>query len=62
MKRVAARWEATTAEAMAGCYAVELAHRLGYTSLVLEGDAISVVKVVEHKQDGAAPLFRIYDD
>lgn len=62
VKRVAARWDATMAEAMAARYAIELAYRFGFMHLVLEGDALAVVRAVELKQIGSAPLFQIYDD
>lgn len=62
VKRVAARWDATTAEAMAALYAVEVAQRLGFGRLVLEGDVIMVINAVKRIQEGVAPLFRIFND
>ena len=62
VRRVAARWDAPTAEAMAALYAVELATRLGYGNVIFEGDALMVVNALKNKSEGGSPIFQIFSD
>ncbi|XP_021714671.1 uncharacterized protein LOC110682644 [Chenopodium quinoa] len=59
------RCPATTpevAEAMAVRYGLQVARRLGYSKVVVECDAISVVQSVRRRISGYSPLFLVYDD
>lgn len=50
------------AEAMVARYAVEVSTWFGYDNLIFEGDASTVVNTMKNKIDGAAPIFRVYND
>lgn len=62
VKRVEAKWDATTAEAMAALYVVDLGQCFGYERVMCEGDALLVVNAVNNKCVGGAPLFHIFGD
>ena len=62
VKRVAAAWSAVLAESAATRYAMEVARRLGYGQLWLEGDALMVINAVNKQEDGLCPHFRIIND
>lgn len=62
VKRMQANWTPTLAEARAARYGVEVARRLGYANVILECDAMNVVRAIQEKQEGAAPFYLFYDD
>lgn len=62
VRRMAANWSPEMAEAAAARFGVEVARRLGYDSVVLECDAVNVVRVIREQQTGAAPIFLLFDD
>ena len=62
VRRGVAEWEATLAEAMGARYTMELAARLGYVRVSLEGDSLLVVNAVKDRRVGATPIFRIFSD
>ncbi|XP_021758506.1 uncharacterized protein LOC110723456 [Chenopodium quinoa] len=49
-------------EVMVVRYALMLAHRLGYSRIMVESDAINVIKAVNLKEYGRSPIFSVYDD
>lgn len=53
-KHVAARWDPTTTEVVAR-FALDLAHRLSFVYLVLEGDVVLVIYGVRKGDVGLAP-------
>ncbi|XP_056688734.1 uncharacterized protein [Spinacia oleracea] len=53
VKSVGARWKPALAEAGAARYGLELARRMGYKTVILECDALNVVRAIQEKQDGA---------
>ncbi|XP_021754195.1 uncharacterized protein LOC110719519 [Chenopodium quinoa] len=55
-------WPSEMAEAATARYGIEIARRMGYEKVVLEGDAINVVRAIKTKQEGAATIFLLYDD
>lgn len=60
VKRVEARWEVSLAEALGARYAMELATRLGYRRVVLEGDSLIVINAVKNRLLGVSPLFAFF--
>lgn len=62
VKRVEADWEPEVAEAGATRFGVELAKKMGYDCVVLECDALRVVKAIKLQQVGRAPVFLLYQD
>ncbi|XP_021726211.1 uncharacterized protein LOC110693398 [Chenopodium quinoa] len=61
-KRKAAIAAPEVVEAMAVRYAIMLAHRLGYSRIMVESDAINVIKAVNSKEHGRSPIYSVYDD
>lgn len=57
-----ASWAADMAEAGAIRYGVELARRLGYANVILESDALTVVRAIQDRKAGASPIFLLIDD
>ena len=55
-------WECNMAEVAAARYSMEVARRLGFTRIVLEGDSLKVVKSVRDCIDGASPIFHFFRD
>ncbi|XP_010696345.1 uncharacterized protein LOC104908875 [Beta vulgaris subsp. vulgaris] len=62
VRRRAANWDVSTAEAMAGLFAVELVHRFGYTRVVMEGDSLVVISGLKNKPVGGSPIFHVFND
>lgn len=60
-KKCQAMWDATTTEAAAALYAMELATHMGYTHISLEGDAMVVTSAIAKKDRGLTPIFLFYD-
>ncbi|KAK1363273.1 hypothetical protein POM88_038834 [Heracleum sosnowskyi] len=59
------RCEATSpdiAEAFAACYGLQVARRLGYSSIRVESDAANVVQATKEACNGVAPIHLIFDD
>lgn len=50
------------AEAGAARFGVEMARKLGLRSVVLECDALQVVRTIRENRKGVAPIFIFYDD
>ncbi|XP_021749910.1 uncharacterized protein LOC110715631 [Chenopodium quinoa] len=62
VQKTGCRWQSDYAEAAAARYGVEVASRLGYAYVVLECDALNVVRAVAENQQGAAPIFTFDED
>ncbi|XP_021866523.1 uncharacterized protein [Spinacia oleracea] len=62
VKRIGANWQPEMAEAGAARYGVELARRLGYSSVILESDSLKVVRAIKTRQEGVSPIYILYDD
>lgn len=62
VKRTDAAWSAEVAEASAALYGAALAKRLGYDKVILECDAMNVVRTIDKGEEGAAPIFLFYED
>lgn len=62
LKRLAARWDARLTECVAARYALDVALRLGFDNISLEGDALMVVNVVRQHANGLCSMFRVIDD
>ena len=50
-----------TSEASAACYGLEVALRMGYKMIQLEGDALNVINAINNKDNGLAPIHLVYD-
>ncbi|XP_021734136.1 uncharacterized protein LOC110700860 [Chenopodium quinoa] len=61
-KRKAAIVEPEIVEALVVRFALQLAYKLGYSRIMVESDAINVIKVVSSKEKGRSPIYSIYDD
>lgn len=59
---VQASWSVEATEAAAALYGLELAHRLGYDRVHLEGDAMNVIHAILIQSDGLTPLHLIYEN
>ncbi|KAL2939751.1 hypothetical protein RDABS01_011770 [Bienertia sinuspersici] len=62
VRRYWARWKVEMAEACAARFGVMLAHRLGYSKVILESDSLFVVTQVQNAPDGSAPIFHFFED
>lgn len=49
------------AEIKAALFALEVAHRMEYDNIILEGDAQQVINTINRKDTGLAPIFSLYD-
>lgn len=57
VRRWAGRWSVEMAEARAVLYGVQLARRLNFRNVVLEGDSFSVCNAIAKARMGEAPIF-----
>ncbi|CAO2828108.1 unnamed protein product [Amaranthus hypochondriacus] len=48
-------------ELAAAVFALEIAQRMEFTHIVLEGDAQTVINTIARKDSGLAPIFSMYD-
>lgn len=62
VRRMAVNWDPCLAEAGAARFGVEIAHRLRLTKVILECDALRVVKDIQARKRGAAPIYILLDD
>lgn len=56
-----ATWSSDISEAAAVLFCVEVAVRLGYRSVHLEGDSINVIRTIESSVSGCSPIHLLYD-
>ncbi|CAO2837898.1 unnamed protein product [Amaranthus hypochondriacus] len=49
-------------ELSAACFALEIACRMGYDHILLEGDAQSVVNSIRKKEKDLSPIYALYDN
>ncbi|CAO2816818.1 unnamed protein product [Amaranthus hypochondriacus] len=56
-----ANWDVEASEAMAAKYGLEIARRMGYDQIHLEGDALNVISAISNRIAGRAPIHLIYD-
>lgn len=61
-KRIESQWTSEVGEAGAARYGMEVARRFGFERIVLESDAANVIKAIQSKADGSAPIYLIFDD
>lgn len=61
VRRSNSLWNVDVTEAYAAKFGVELAVRLGYRQVYLEGDALNVISNIATGSLGATPIFLIYD-
>ena len=47
-------------EAAAALYGVEVAHRMGYNRIHLEGNAMNVINAISRQHKGLSPIHLIY--
>ncbi|XP_021839401.2 uncharacterized protein [Spinacia oleracea] len=62
VKRTDAAWSPNVAEASIALYGVALAKRLGYEKVMLECDAINIVRTIDKNEEGAPPIFLFFND
>lgn len=55
-----ASWPPELSELNAAVYGIEVAIRMGYTHIVLEGDCASVIKEIQNKATGLAPQYMLF--
>ncbi|CAO2841130.1 unnamed protein product [Amaranthus hypochondriacus] len=61
VRRSKSLWSVDMAEAYAAKFGIELAVRLGYSRIHLEGDALNIISKIATGCEGASPIFLIYD-
>lgn len=61
VRRIDARWPVEVCETAVGLFGIELALRLGYEYIHLEGDALTVVQTIESKREDCFALHLFYD-
>lgn len=61
VRRVWANWDAELSELLAAAFGVELARRLGFSHIVLEGDCAVVISGIRRCPSGFTPFFLILD-
>ncbi|KAK1383248.1 hypothetical protein POM88_020983 [Heracleum sosnowskyi] len=62
VKKIRSNWAPEMDEAEAARFGVKLARRLGYSNVILECDALNVVRTIHNRQEEAAPVFLMFDD
>ncbi|XP_074288445.1 uncharacterized protein LOC141613600 [Silene latifolia] len=55
-RRVEAEWDVEVAEARAASFGLEVANRLGFSNIILEGDALNVVLAVKNESVARSPF------
>ncbi|CAO2816157.1 unnamed protein product [Amaranthus hypochondriacus] len=50
------------AEAAAALYALDLAVRMGYTHVMLEGDAMMVTTTIARRELDLTPMFQLFEN
>ncbi|CAO2820766.1 unnamed protein product [Amaranthus hypochondriacus] len=61
VRRIKASWNVELSELMAAAYGLELARRLGYSHVILEGDCSTVIHGIWQCPRGFSPFFLILD-
>lgn len=62
VRRLGVNWTPVMAEAGAARFGMEVVSSLGYENVVLECDALSVVRAIVDRKMGAAPIFLLFED
>lgn len=60
VKKIVASWPPFLAETGAAKYGLEIARRIAYDNVILEGDAINIVRAIQERQEGATTIFLIF--
>lgn len=60
-KRVQANWSANFTEASTTVYGLEMARRMGFKKIHLEGDALNIITSIKNKEQGWAPIYLVLD-
>ena len=47
---------------MAACYGLEVAKRMGFNKVHMEGDALNAISAISNKETGRAPIHLVYDN
>lgn len=62
VKRLSVNWKPDMAEAGAVRFGLEVVRSMGFENMVLESDALSVVRAIVDRRRGAAPIFLFFED
>lgn len=62
VRRLGVNWTPAMAEAGAARFGMEVVSSLGYENVVLECDALSVVRAIVDRKMGAAPIFLLFEE
>lgn len=53
--------EKVNQDTLDGCFVLEIAVRMGYENIILDGDSISVINNIKKKDTGFSPIYAMYD-
>lgn len=62
VKRIQARWEVEQAEVAGVKFGMQVARRMGHVEMMVESDALTVVRSINNNITGFSPLLLYYED